>query len=258
MGVLNTTPDSFSDGGRFLAPAAALAQGLRMLDEGAHIVDVGGESTRPGAEPVPEEEELRRVLPVVEALARRDVPISVDTMKPGVMARALAAGACLINDVNALAAPGALEVVGASDCAVVLMHCKGTPQTMQADPVYADVVAEVRQFLRQRLDLVLAAGVGKDRVLLDPGFGFGKTTEHNLRLLRGFSSLSSLDRPLLAGLSRKSLLGKITGLAVSDRVVASATAAVLAVQHGASVVRVHDVAATRDALAVLAAVGSNQ
>lgn len=253
MGVVNVTPDSFSDHGRHFDRQVAIDHGLQLIAEGADILDVGGESTRPSAPEVPLEEELRRVLPVIEALAPRGVPLSIDTSKPEVMRRALAAGAVIVNDVRALQEPGAVEMVAGSDCGVVLMHMQGTPRTMQADPHYDDVVAEVGRFLRARFEVLRAAGVAAERVLLDPGFGFGKTVEHNLRLLARLRSLD-VPAPLLAGLSRKSTLGAVTGRGVRERVHASVAAALIAVQNGAQVVRVHDVAATRDALAVWAAV----
>jgi dihydropteroate synthase len=253
MGVVNVTPDSFSDHGRHFDRQVAIDHGLQLIAEGADILDIGGESTRPNAPDVPLDEELRRVLPVLEALAPRGVPLSIDTSKPEVMRHALAAGAVIVNDVRALQEPGALETVAASDCGVVLMHMQGTPRTMQAEPHYADVVAEVASFLRARFAVLRAAGVAAERVLLDPGFGFGKTVEHNLRLLARLRELD-LPAPLLAGLSRKSTLGAVTGRGVRERVHASVAAALIAVQNGACVVRVHDVAATRDALAVWAAV----
>jgi dihydropteroate synthase len=253
MGVVNVTPDSFSDHGRHFDRQVAIDHGLRLIAEGADILDIGGESTRPNAADVPLEEELRRVLPVIEALAARGVPLSIDTSKPEVMRRALLAGAVIVNDVRALQEPGAVELVAASDCGVVLMHMQGTPRTMQAEPHYDDVVAEVGAFLRARFEVLRTAGVAAERVLLDPGFGFGKTVEHNLRLLARLRQLD-VPAPLLAGLSRKSTLGAVTGRGVRERVHASVAAALIAVQNGAQVVRAHDVAATRDALAMWAAV----
>lgn len=253
MGILNVTPDSFSDGARYRAPRAAVDHGLRMVAEGADLIDVGGESTRPGASPVELDEELRRVVPVVEALADVvDVPISVDTSKPEVMTAAIAAGASMINDVRAFAEPGALEAV--ADVALCVMHMQGTPATMQVAPHYRDVVAEVAEFLRRRLDACAAAGIGGDRVVVDPGFGFGKNLAHNLALLRGLPELAGLGAPLLVGLSRKGMIGELTGRAVGERTPGSVAAAVLAAQRGAAILRVHDVAATRDALEVLVAV----
>lgn len=254
MGVLNVTPDSFSDGGQFADVRAAIERAHRMVDEGADILDVGGESTRPGAAPVSAVEELRRVLPVVEALSAGGVPVSVDTSKPEVMRRVIAAGAAMINDVFALRLPGALEAVAASDAATCLMHMLGEPRTMQDDPVYGDVVAEVRDFLAARVAACEAAGIDRGRIVIDPGFGFGKKSVHNLALLRGIRALSASGLPVLAGLSRKSVLGKITGRPVGDRVHSSIAAAIVAVARGARIVRVHDVAATRDALAVWTAV----
>jgi dihydropteroate synthase len=224
------------------------------VEEGADLLDVGGESTRPGAAPVAADEELTRILPVLAGVADRAVPVSVDTMKPEVMRAALAHGAAIINDVTALAAPGALETVAASDAAVCLMHMQGSPRTMQANPVYADVTAEVRDFLRGRAEACVSAGIGRDRIVVDPGFGFGKTVEHNLTLLARLGEIAALGFPVLAGWSRKSSLGRITGRPAEERLAGSVAAAVIAVQRGARIVRVHDVAATRDALAVLAAV----
>jgi len=253
MGIVNVTPDSFSDGGRYFDRSIAIEHGRRLIDEGADLLDIGGESTRPGAADVPEAEEIDRVLPLVEAL-RDTAPISVDTSKPGVMRAALAAGASIINDVRALQEPGAFETVTASDCGVVLMHMQGTPRTMQREPRYDDVVAEVAGFLRRRAAALAAVGVAADRIAIDPGFGFGKTAEHNFTLLRELGSLTTVGCPLLVGLSRKSMLGAVSGRPVDDRLAASVAAAVLAVERGARIVRVHDVAATRDALRVWAAV----
>ena len=255
MGILNVTPDSFSDGGRYRDVARAVEHGYRLMEEGAAVLDVGGESTRPGATPVPVEEELRRVIPVVEQLAGGPVPISIDTRHPEVMQAALAAGATMVNDVNALRAPGALEACAATRAAVCLMHMQGTPQTMQDNPVYGDVSAEVQDFLLERAAVAEAAGIGRERIVLDPGFGFGKTVAHNLALLRQLDRLAAAGYPVLAGLSRKSVLGVVTGQAVSaDRLVASVAAALLAVARGAWMLRVHDVAATREALSVWQAV----
>ena len=254
MGVVNVTPDSFYDGGRYGTPQAAIVQARRLAEEGADLLDVGGESSRPGAAPVTAEEELARILPVLEGIADLEVPVSVDTTKPEVMRAALARGAAMINDITALAAPGALELVAASDAAVCLMHMQGSPRTMQAEPTYADVVAEVRDFLAARAAACVAAGIARDRIVVDPGFGFGKTVAHNLALLARLGEIAALGFPVLAGWSRKSSLGRITGRPADDRLAASVAAALLAVQRGARIVRVHDVAATRDALAVLAAV----
>ncbi|MEW6687676.1 MAG: dihydropteroate synthase [Pseudomonadota bacterium] len=248
MGVLNVTPDSFSDGGRFLDPKAALEQARRLLDEGADILDVGGESSRPGAGSVDESLELERVLPIVRAL--KDKPVSVDTRRPSVMKAALAEGASMINDIEALGASGALEAVAASDCAVCLMHKKGDPATMQQDPRYEDVVSEVRDFLASRISACEKGGIEKDRICIDPGFGFGKTVEHNFRLLRELQAFTGLGVPVLAGWSRKSSLGAVTGRPVGERLAASLAAALLALQGGATILRVHDVRETRDVIAV--------
>jgi dihydropteroate synthase len=256
MGVVNVTPDSFYDGGRYPDPGAAIGHARRLVEEGADLLDIGGESSRPGADPVAADEELRRVLPVLDALRELGVPVSVDTTKPEVMRAALEHGAAMINDITALASPGALEVVARSEAAVCLMHMQGDPRTMQADPVYADVVAEVREFLAARAQACAAAGVARERIVLDPGFGFGKTVGHNLRLLAHLDWIAALGFPVLAGWSRKSSLGRITGRPAEDRLAASLAAALLSVQRGARMVRVHDVAATRDVLAVLAAVES--
>jgi dihydropteroate synthase len=254
MGVVNVTPDSFSDGGRFLDARHAVGHARALIAEGADLLDIGGESTRPGAAAVALDEERRRVLPVLEALADCGVPVSVDTQKPQLMREALAAGAAMVNDINALTAPGAIEAVAGSGAAVCLMHMRGEPRTMQHDPRYGDVVAEVRAFLEARVRAVEAAGIGRERIVIDPGFGFGKTFEHNLELLRALGQFASLGLPVLAGLSRKSMLGAITGRAVGERLFASIAAALIAAQKGAAIVRVHDVAATRDALAVWSAV----
>lgn len=257
MGVLNVTPDSFSDGGRFFEPAAALERAMQLAEDGAAIVDIGGESTRPGSTPVEASEELRRVIPVVECLAASlSVPVSVDTRKPEVMRRALAAGASMVNDVSALAAPGALEVVAASEAAVCLMHMQGEPGTMQAGPHYGDVVAEVRKFLRSRVDACIAAGIPRERLAIDPGFGFGKALEHNLALLAGLAGIAEDGLPVLAGLSRKRLIGALTGRAEGERLAGSLAAAVVAAINGARIIRAHDVRETVDALAVLAASGA--
>jgi len=254
MGVVNVTPDSFSDGGQFSDPRQAAAHARRLVDEGASIIDIGGESTRPGAAPVGLEEERRRVLPVLEALAGCGAPLSVDTRQPGLMREAIAAGADMVNDVTALSAPGALEAVARADCAVCLMHMQGDPRTMQHHPAYQDVVREVRDYLAGRVAAAVAAGIARDRIVVDPGFGFGKTVDHNLALLRSLGKFRQLGIGLMAGLSRKAMLGKITGREVGDRVHASVAAALAAIENGAQIVRVHDVAATRDALAVWNAV----
>lgn len=250
MGVVNVTPDSFSDGGRYLAPDRAIAHARQLVTEGAELLDIGAESTRPGAGSVTAEEEWARLAPVLEGVVSLGVPISVDTSKPEVMRRAVAAGAAMINDVMALRAAGALEAVAASDAAVCLMHMQGEPRTMQQDPHYGDVVREVADFLRERVEACEKAGISRERIVVDPGFGFGKTLEHNLTLLRRLDRIAGLGLPLLAGLSRKSTLGKITGRGEDERVFASVAAALLAAQKGAKIVRVHDVAATRDVLAV--------
>ena len=254
MGIVNVTPDSFSDGGRYFAGSAALDHARRLIEEGADLLDVGGESTRPGAADVSEAEEVERVLPLVEALRGTGVPVSVDTSKPGVMRAALAAGAAVINDVRALQEPGALDAVRTSDCGLVLMHMQGLPRTMQREPHYEDVVAEVAAFLESRVAVATNAGIRADRIVIDPGFGFGKTLGHNFTLLRRLEDLRVIGRPVLAGLSRKSMLGAVTGRAVDDRTAASLAAAILAVERGARIVRVHDVAATRDAMKVWAAI----
>jgi len=255
MGIVNVTPDSFSDGGQFTAAQAAIAHGLGLVEQGADILDIGGESTRPGATPVPLEEELRRVIPVIEGLAgKAAVPISIDTYKPQVMCAAIAAGATIVNDVFALQQPGALETVAASNAGVCLMHSRGTPQTMQDDPQYQDVVREVADFLRGRLAATAQYGIAPQRVVLDPGFGFGKRSAHNIALLRELETLCALGRPLLVGLSRKSVLGQITGNAVDARLHANLASAVIAALKGARILRVHDVKATVDALKVVSVV----
>lgn len=251
MGVVNVTPDSFSDGGKFLDPQAAIAQGRKLIDEGADILDIGGESSRPGARSVAEDEELRRILPVLKAM--KDVPLSVDTRRPAVMRAVLSEGASMINDIDALTTPGALNAVADTDCAVCLMHKKGDPATMQNAPCYGDVVLEVRDFLLSRISACQTAGIEKDRITIDPGFGFGKTVQHNLSLLKRLPELVALGVPVVAGWSRKSTLGAITGRPVGERLAASLSAALLAVQHGATILRVHDVRETRDALAVMQA-----
>jgi len=254
MGVVNITPDSFSDGGSFATASTALAHARRLVDEGADLIDIGGESTRPGAGGVALEEERRRVLPVLEQLAGGTVPVSIDTQKPELMREAIAAGASMINDVNALQAPGAIAAVAQSGVAVCLMHMQGTPADMQTDPHYDDVVAEVLEFFGERMRAAHAAGIAPDRIVLDPGFGFGKTLEHNLELLRRLDRFNTTGAAVLAGLSRKGMLGRLTGREVDERVYASIAAALIAVEKGARIVRVHDVAATRDALAVWTAV----
>jgi len=254
MGVLNITPDSFSDGGDFFAPEKAVQHALQMEADGAAIIDIGGESTRPGAQPVPEADEIRRIVPVIEALqSRLEVPISIDTQKPGVMRAAIRAGAGFINDVNALRAPGALEAAAESGVPVCLMHMQGDPRAMQDDPQYADVVDEVKAFLQQRLSACEQAGIGSEQILLDPGFGFGKTVHQNLQLLARLGELEHPGYPVVVGLSRKSMIGKLLGLEVGERLPASIALAVLAVERGATLVRSHDVAATWQALQMNAA-----
>ena len=254
MGVLNVTPDSFSDGGRFLDVEAAVAHGVRLVNEGADIIDVGGESTRPGARAVSSEAELDRVVPVIERLAGAvDAVISIDTMKPNVMRAACRAGAGFINDVSALRAPGALAA--ARDCAVpvCLMHMQGEPRTMQKHPHYDDVVAEVSGFLARRAQACVEAGLARERLVLDPGFGFGKTLTHNLELFAHLRELAALGYPLLVGVSRKSMLGQLLDAPLGERLHGGVAAAAIAAWEGASIVRVHDVRATRDALRVAGA-----
>jgi dihydropteroate synthase len=255
MGVLNLTPDSFSDGGKYLLQDVAIEKALAMQADGAAIVDIGGESTRPGAQPVSEQQEIDRVLPVIEALAGElEVPMSIDTSKPEVMAAAAQAGAGMINDVRALSVPGSLQVAAASGLPVCLMHMQGDPRTMQSRPQYGAVVADIRDYLLQRIAACERAGIATSRVLIDPGFGFGKTLEHNLELLAGLPRLARIGPPLVVGISRKSMLGTITGRTVDERLAASLAAAVLAVERGAVLVRAHDVIQTVDALAVVEAV----
>lgn len=265
MGIVNVTPDSFAGG--IPDPEAAHDHARKLIDEGADILDIGGESTRPGAVEIDDEDEIERVVPLIERLADCGKPLSIDTRKPTVMRRALAAGASMINDVNALRANGAIEAAAGSAAAVCLMHMQGDPQTMQAAPHYDDVVGEVRQFLEERVQACIGAGIARDRIVVDPGFGFGKTVEHNLALLDALGSIGLLDvpgsiglpdapgYPVLAGLSRKGMLGKLTGRPVGGRVHASVAAALAAITRGAAIVRVHDVAATVDAIAVWRAAG---
>jgi len=255
MGVLNVTPDSFSDGGNFFSVEKSLQHAQRMVDEGAAIIDVGGESTRPGAAPVSLDEELERVIPVIEALASSlSVPVSIDTRKPIVMQAAVAAGAGLINDVNALQEPGAVEMAAGLGVPVCLMHMQGIPESMQQSPDYQDVVTEVATFLQGRADACLAAGMSEQQIILDPGFGFGKTVEHNLQLLQHLEQLVSTGFPVLVGLSRKSLIGKVLGLPVDNRLYPSVALAVLAVWKGAAIVRCHDVRETSEAIRMCHAV----
>jgi len=250
MGVVNVTPDSFSDGGRYLDPAQAIAHARQLVADGADIVDVGGESTRPGADEVSAAAECARVLPVVRALALDGAIVSVDTSKPEVIRAAVDAGASMINDVRALRVAGALDAAAASGAAVCLMHMKGDPRTMQQAPQYADVVADVREFLAERIDAARAAGIPGERIAVDPGFGFGKTLEHNVAVMRGLPALAALGYPVVVGYSRKSSLGAITGRGPHDRLAASLAAALVAIARGARIVRVHDVRETVDALAV--------
>ena len=254
MGIVNATPDSFSDGGSLRDAQEAIRHALRLREEGAAILDVGGESTRPGAAPVSADEECARVMPVIEALVREGCVVSIDTRKPEVMRVALDAGAAIVNDVMALRVPGALDVVAASDAAVCLMHMQGDPATMQRAPTYDDVVAEVAAFLRARADRCLAVGIGRERLILDPGFGFGKTLAHNLALLARLDELAAIGPPVMAGLSRKSMLGALTGREVGAREYAGIGAHLAAVARGARLLRVHDVAAMHDALRIWNAV----
>lgn len=254
VGIVNVTPDSFSDGGRFASTQAAIDHGLQLAQDGADILDVGGESSRPGAAPVAVEAEKRRVLPVVEALAQAGHVVSIDTRKPEVMQAALDVGAVMVNDVMALRAPGALDVVAASQAAVCLMHMQGKPQTMQHTPVYQDVVQEVKSFLDARVAACVEAGISQERIVIDPGFGFGKTLAHNLALLKNLAQLTVGEVPVMVGMSRKSMLGAITGRATGERMYAGIAAHMLALMQGARLVRVHDVAAMCDALAVWNAV----
>ena len=251
MGILNVTPDSFSDGGRFISVEAAIDRAEQMIEDGVDIIDIGGESTRPGAAPVPLQQELDRVMPVIYALRDCGRPLSIDTWKPEVMREALAAGADMINDINAFSAPGAVEAVRDSDCALCVMHMLGEPQTMQGSPQYQNVVQEVTDYLRERIGALEAAGVDRARLCIDPGFGFGKTLEHNLDLLKNIGQIrDALQLPLLAGLSRKATIGAITDKPPQDRLAGSLAAALVAAANGAAILRVHDVAETVDALRV--------
>ena len=251
MGILNVTPDSFSDGGRFQSLEFAVSRAEEMISEGVDLIDIGGESTRPGSPPVPLDEELRRVIPAVYALRDLGKPLSVDTYKPEVMREAILAGADMINDINAFRAPGALEAVAGSDCGLCVMHMQSTPETMQQNPAYTDVVDEVIGFLRERIDAMTAAGIERNRICIDPGFGFGKTVEHNFALLRNIGKMQDeLGLPVLAGLSRKSMIGAVTGKPLEQRLAGSLAGALAAVAHGARIVRVHDVAETADAFKV--------
>ncbi len=251
MGILNTTPDSFSDGGRYQSLEFAVSRADDMIGEGVDIIDVGGESSRPGAPPVPLEQELGRVMPVLYALRDMGKPLSVDTYKPEVMREAIIAGADMINDINAFRAPGALEAVVDSDCALCVMHMQGAPQTMQRDPSYGDVVAEVIAFLRARVDTMVAAGVERERICIDPGFGFGKTVAHNYALMQNIGRMQQeIGLPVLAGVSRKSMIGAITGKPVEQRLAGNIAGALAAIAQGARMVRVHEVAETVDAVNV--------
>jgi dihydropteroate synthase len=255
MGIVNITPDSFSDGGKFSSTDLAVEHALNLIAEGADILDIGGESTRPGAEIVSLDEELKRVIPVIEALSKTcHVPISIDTYKPEVMRQAIAAGADIVNDVRALQEPNALEIVAQSNVGVCLMHMQGTPETMQLEPHYADVMSEVKQFLIDRMNAALAHGIEKNRILLDPGFGFGKTRAHNIALIQHLDELKAIGQPLLVGLSRKSVLGSIAGGDEGQRLYASIAASVISAMKGVKIIRVHDVKATVDALKVVTAV----
>lgn len=255
MGILNITPDSFSDGGKFLSPDNAVARAAAMLEEGADIIDVGGESTRPGADIVSSQEELDRVIPVIEQVSSQlNVAISVDTSKPDVMRAAVAAGAVLVNDVFALRQDGALEAVADLGVAVCLMHMQGEPRSMQIAPEYQDIHREIVDFLAERIAASVAAGIDRAKIILDPGFGFGKNDEHNLQILANLHRLEELRQPLLVGLSRKRMLGNLTGKAADKRVFAGIAAAVMAVAGGANIIRTHDVAATVDALKIVDAV----
>jgi dihydropteroate synthase len=255
MGIVNVTPDSFSDGGRFSKANLALEHALSLIEQGADILDVGGESTRPNAVPVSLQEELDRVIPVIEGLVNQiNIPISIDTYKPQVMQAAIDAGASIVNDVRALQESGAIDMIAASNVGVCLMHMQGTPQTMQINPQYNDVVAEVKAFLQQRLVACEEAGIVKNRILLDPGFGFGKTRVHNITLIQHLARFASLGQPLLVGLSRKSVLGQVTGNDVDARLYSSIAASVISAMVGAKILRVHDVKATVEALKVVIAI----
>ena len=257
MGILNATPDSFSDGGKFRTPKDAIAQAENMIANGVDLIDIGGESTRPGAQPVELQEELDRVLPVIEALKDCGIPLSIDTYKAETMRQALRAGADCVNDIWALRQDGSIDaVLESNDCGVVLMHMQRDPLTMQFNPDYQNVIAEVKQFLEERTELLIAKGIDSKRIAIDPGFGFGKSLEHNLNMLTNFADFSSLGFPVLAGISRKSMLGKITGKDTDGRLAASIAAAVMAADRGAMIVRVHDVTETDDALKLWEAINA--
>ena len=256
MGVLNVTPDSFSDGGRYMDPAAAVAHALAMVEQGADLIDIGAESSRPGASPVDEQEELRRLIPVVTAVCREaTVPVSVDTTKAAVARRALEAGACIVNDISALRFDAAMaQVVAEAGAGLVLMHMQGWPRTMQQAPHYVDVVEEIRAFFVERMHTAMEAGVGRDQILLDPGLGFGKTLEHNLTLLRRLDAFLTLGRPIVVGASRKAFIGAVVNRAVDERLMGTAAAIAVAILRGARVVRVHDVEAMRDVVKMVQAI----
>lgn len=254
MGIVNLTPDSFSGDGLMGSVSQAIEHARRQVEAGADILDIGAESSRPGAVPTPEDEELSRLLPVLREISTWGVPISVDTYKPAVMQAALNAGAVMINDISGLAQSQAIEVVAGSDCAVCIMHMQGVPGTMQQKPLYTDVVSDVRLYLAAAVNRCRAAGIADERIVVDPGFGFGKTLDHNLELFRALTAVSVDDLPMLVGLSRKSMLGSITGRPVDQREGVSVVAALIAAQKGAKILRVHDVAATRDALALWSAI----
>ena len=257
MGILNATPDSFSDGGKFRTPKDAIAQAESMIAYGVDLIDIGGESTRPGAEPVELQEELDRVLPVIEALKDCGIPLSIDTYRAETMRHALNAGVDCVNDIWALRQNGSIDAVLESNhCGVVLMHMQRDPLTMQFNPDYQDVIVEVKQFLKDRAELLIFKGVDRKRIAIDPGFGFGKSLDHNLKMLANFAEFSSLGFPVLAGISRKSMLGKVTGKDTNERVAASIAAAVMAADRGANIVRVHDVAETVDALKLWEAINT--
>jgi len=259
MGILNVTPDSFSDGGRFQSLEFAMSRAEEMIAEGVDMIDIGGESTRPGAPGVPLDEELRRVMPVLYALRDLGRPLSIDTFKPAVMREAILAGVDMINDINGFRAPGALEAVADSDCGLCVMHMQGTPQSMQQNPDYSDVVGEVTDFLRERVDAMVAAGIDRERICIDPGFGFGKTVEHNFALLRNIGKIrDAVGLPVLARVSRKSMIGAITGKPVEQRLAGNIAGALAAIAHGARIVRVHDVVETVDAVKVWQAANIHQ
>ena len=255
MGIVNVTPDSFSDGGKFAATNLAIAHALKLAEEGAALLDIGGESTRPNATPVSLQEELDRVIPVIEQLAKQvNIPISIDTYKPHVMQAAIAAGASIVNDVRALQEDGAIEVVAKTNIGVCLMHMQSSPQTMQQNPHYDDVVNDVKTFLQARLQASIGAGCRASSILLDPGFGFGKTRQHNITLIKNLDAFADLGQPLLVGLSRKSVLGQVTGNDIDARLYASIAASVISAMKGAKILRVHDVKATVEALKIVAAI----